>query len=175
MRNELKNIERVESYILENMSLTKKAEFEQELNQNTALREQVDQQKLIIQAIRRKGLRKEINKANGNNANLWKGLGGSLLLIIGLLGAFLYFNPGPSKLNIPEIPNSIIDTTQIDSSISEEIDQTFHGLKTFTAPIIQKFVFSTDTGATIEGKDGTLIIVPNNAFIDKNGKTIFHW
>ena len=175
MRNELNNIERVESYILGNMGLSERIEFEKELNENIELRKQVEQQKLIIQVIKRNGLKKEINNIKNKNSNLWKGLGGSLLLIISVLGTFLYFTPNQTEINIPEIRiNTLdtIDTIQKDSSISEKNIQTFHGLKTFTPPIIQRFTFMADTGITIEGNEGTLIIVPNNAFIDKNENPI---
>lgn len=46
------------------------------------------------------------------------------------------------------------------------------GLKTWVAPEKQKSMVDPKKGATIEGKDGTLIIVPSDAFVDKEGKLI---
>ncbi len=42
-------------------------------------------------------------------------------------------------------------------------------LKTWVKPDIQKYTIDPSKGATIEGKDGTLVIVPSDAFVDNNG------
>jgi TonB family protein len=57
-------------------------------------------------------------------------------------------------------------------SYSYEEDSHCDGLKTWADPDSQMFDIVAEKGATIEGKDGTLIIVPENAFLDENGKTI---
>lgn len=46
------------------------------------------------------------------------------------------------------------------------------GLKTWITPLKQYFDIDPKTGKTIECKDGTLIIVPENAFVDDAGKII---
>lgn len=45
-------------------------------------------------------------------------------------------------------------------------------LKTWLNPEVQTFSINPLQGATLEGKDGSLIIVPKNAFVDKNGQLI---
>ncbi|MCT4582272.1 MAG: carboxypeptidase regulatory-like domain-containing protein [Flavobacteriales bacterium] len=42
------------------------------------------------------------------------------------------------------------------------------GVKTFVEPTIQHFVVDPQKGETIEGQQGTLIIIPPNAFVDSN-------
>jgi hypothetical protein len=46
------------------------------------------------------------------------------------------------------------------------------GLKTWVKPDIQTHTIDPSKGATIEGKEGSLVIVPSDAFVDKNGTII---
>lgn len=49
---------------------------------------------------------------------------------------------------------------------------TLGGHTLWTEPDIQTFQFRSNEGATIEGKDGMLVIVPSDAFVDENGKPL---
>lgn len=57
---------------------------------------------------------------------------------------------------------------EINSTRNADVD----GLKTWIAPLKQYFDIDPKTGKTIECKEGTLIIVPENAFLDNAGKII---
>jgi TonB family protein len=46
------------------------------------------------------------------------------------------------------------------------------GLKTWVKPDIQTHTIDHSKGATIEGKEGSLVIVPSDAFVDKNGSIV---
>lgn len=46
------------------------------------------------------------------------------------------------------------------------------GHELWSEPDVQTFRFDCENGATIEGKDGMLVIVPSNAFVDAAGKVI---
>ncbi len=46
------------------------------------------------------------------------------------------------------------------------------GLHTFVEPDIQRFSFRAEKGKTIEGKDGTVVFVPTNAFLDSSGNVV---
>ena len=48
----------------------------------------------------------------------------------------------------------------------------FNGLKTWISPTEQEFMIDPKKGATIEGEQGVLVIVPSNAFLDKNNKLV---
>lgn len=48
----------------------------------------------------------------------------------------------------------------------------FNGLQTWLEPDVQRFSVNTKTGAALEGKDGTLIVVPKHAFVDNAGNII---
>lgn len=48
----------------------------------------------------------------------------------------------------------------------------FYGLKTWVQPDVQSYNVNPKEGATIEGKEGTLIIIPSNAFINDNNEIV---
>lgn len=66
-----------------------------------------------------------------------------------------------------------------DSTRNPKVDKTSNrkesfigGLKTWATPVVQHFEVSPEQGTTFEGKDGSLIIVPKDAFIDEKGNII---
>ncbi|MFM7022580.1 MAG: hypothetical protein ACKOXB_06340 [Flavobacteriales bacterium] len=65
-------------------------------------------------------------------------------------------------------------THQKDNSASskENVFYDFHGLKTWVQPDVQKFIINPAKGASIEGRYGTMIIVPTDAFTDEQGAII---
>ncbi|MFT6746752.1 MAG: hypothetical protein ACJAZ2_001096 [Glaciecola sp.] len=48
----------------------------------------------------------------------------------------------------------------------------FNGLKMWVQPDVQTYKIDPSIGGLIDAKDGTVIVVPENAFIDDNGATI---
>lgn len=48
----------------------------------------------------------------------------------------------------------------------------FHGLQTWIEPDVQRFSVDTKIGAALEGLNGTLIVVPKDAFVDRAGNLI---
>jgi hypothetical protein len=98
MRQELNNIEKIDLYITNQLNKEELAEFEAELNQNPELTTKVDEHQLLIQAIKRQQLKKEILAvANGGSFwNFWTKLGLTIglasLIIIGIIQL-------PSKAN----------------------------------------------------------------------------
>lgn len=212
MRKELSNIEKIDLYLTNQLEQTQKAEFEEALKQNTALEEQVTEHQLVLQAIKRSQLKKEILAiANGTRFwNFWTklGLGFSFIGIL-ILAITLLPNEKPnnivkeSKSVIEKTnPNQVISTPDItsdsinqqdssstafpksnftkvlqknkrhNSHTSYKEDTECGGLKTFVVPNKQLFKVQASTGKTIEGEQGTLIIIPPNAFIDKKGNNI---
>ena len=211
MRKELSNIEKIDLYLTNQLEQTQKTEFEEALKQNPGLEKQVAEHQLVLQAIKRSQLKKEILAvANGTSFwNFWTklGLGFSFIGIL-ILGIALLPNEKPSnivkesKSGIEKTnPNQVISTPDItsdsitpqDSSSlafptasstttlqkNKEHDLNLYkedtecgGLKTFVAPKKQLFKVQASTGKTIEGEQGTLIIIPPNAFIDKKGNNI---
>ena len=57
MRAELEQVQEIERYLLDEMSAPERAEFESKLSENTRLKEEVEAQKTVMQAIKRVGLK----------------------------------------------------------------------------------------------------------------------
>ena len=117
MRNELKNIENIERYLMNEMSADGKNAFENELAANEKLREQVKVQDLLQKAVARKALRAEIKgiKVKGfwSGNGKWWVIGGVGLLI--LTASLIFFSENNDKhFNISE---------KIESQFQIKIDQ----------------------------------------------------
>ncbi|NEN23525.1 TonB family protein [Cryomorpha ignava] len=187
MRLALNNIERVEIYLNNELNAQDRKEFENELTTNGELAETLAEVRLLRKAINRKELRSKIDiirRKGGMNSTL----------IIGLIGLAVILttwalwpnqsleesnNTSATKTEVStEISTSGENILGVDSFSQELMDQNGNkiselgGKKLYVTPDIQKFSFKSDDGATIVGKDGMLIIVPKNAFIDETGKEL---
>jgi len=60
MRKELSNIEKIDLYLTNQLEQTQKTEFEEALKQSPGLEKQVAEHQLVLQAIKRSQLKKEI-------------------------------------------------------------------------------------------------------------------
>lgn len=198
MRDLLKTIETVDNYLNDKLTAEEKAEFVKDLENSTELQQLVKTQKELIQVVKRRALKEEIKSMKKTNNGFWKSskwlLGGAFLLIVASL--FLVFSNRTSltknEQEITKEVDSISNTKSlvIDSVLSpkkdsvaavmqvptlklaKETDIYFNGLSTWVKPEIQTYRINPSAGATIEGDEGTLVIVPSNAFVDMNNKII---
>ncbi len=169
MRPSLNNIERIDNYLNGNLSESEKIAFEKEVKENSELQQQMQIQQDLIKTANRIGIKKEIKKiSKGGGSHLGKWLFGGILIAAITTGSFFYFNRSAEIKNTP-VPQKI-EELKIESA--QNNDSTFNGLHTWVNPTVQSFAVDPKKGATIEGKEGTLIIVPANAFVDENNKTI---
>lgn len=172
MRTQLENIERTEQYLNNEMTATERLSFEAEMSTDASLRDTTAQVRALRSAVIRKELRSKIeSQANGGN-NWGKGIGLGILLLLLLGGmAWYFFSPTESSVEvIEEAPLSATDS--IEQAQWAEGKFELGGHKLWAKPDIQRFGFASSEGATIEGKDGILVIVPSNAFVDSNGKVV---
>jgi hypothetical protein len=74
----------------------------------------------------------------------------------------------------PVVAKNKSENFVVNNAVSEKTNDCydFNGLKTWVKPDVQSFSVLPSKGATIEGKEGTLIIVPSNAFVDENNQVI---
>ena len=178
MRDSLNIYEQIDNYLSNNMSADELSAFKNQLTKNPELQQMVENQKLMIQAQQRKILRSEIVAiANGGGFSYGNVLGGIVVAVA--LTAAVWFGTRP------EVVNKIVNTTELaiePDTISDEAVSTSHveklsyaedtecgGHKTWVAPDSQIFPINPSKGATIEGKQGMLIIVPKDAFINDKG------
>ncbi len=70
-----------------------------------------------------------------------------------------------------KLPHFIIPATKTEpEKVSDCFD--FNGLKTWVEPDVQTYNIDPAKGAIVEGKEGTLIIIPKNAFINDNNEIV---
>ncbi len=93
MRNELKIMDEIESYLSNELSATERISFENRMLEDTDLAEKVNQQKALTQAIKRAALRGQINAVaagGGGGFNFTQIVFGSLG-IVGIVTSVIYF------------------------------------------------------------------------------------
>ena len=188
MRDSLNIYEQIDNYLSNNMSADELATFKNQLTKNPELQQMVENQKLMIQAQQRKILRSEIVAiANGGGFPYGNVLGGIVVAVA--LTAAIWFGTRPEVVNeivnTPELAIEIVNTPELvieADTMSDEAVSTSNveklsyaedtecgGHKTWVAPDSQIFPINPGKGATIEGKEGMLIIIPKDAFIDDKG------
>ncbi|MDX2361350.1 MAG: energy transducer TonB [Crocinitomicaceae bacterium] len=200
MRPELTQFEQVEAYVNGTLSNTEKAAFEAQMQSSTELQEMVQFQELAKQAALRSAIRAEIAAVTApSGGGFFKGwmIGAIIAIVIGALGASYYFSGEnlPSEEAIAEVTEPTQSTTEEPTPVLEdtpcEVEEeglnipysriqsannvTFEesaDLNTWVPLKTQIYNFSAGNGSTIEGEDGTLIIVPSNAFLDQEGRTV---
>jgi hypothetical protein len=181
MRAPLEKIELVDKYLTGKLTAAEQLNFIKTLETDVELQQLMNLQKDIIKAVQRKALKAEI-KITIRKVDLWKKIwkwviGGSIVMAAGVAG-LLVLDQEPETIphknsNVPTISTqtkkemAILDST---AQTDERID--FNGLKTWVDPDVQTFKVNPSKGATIEGKEGTLIIVPPDAFVDEQNKVV---
>ncbi len=183
MRAPLDKIALVEKYLTGKLTVAEQLNFIKALETDVELQQLVNIQKDIIKAVQRKALRAEI-KTTIKKVNFWNHawkwiIGGSVLIAL-IVAGLMIVNHTTQNQSKP-----VMEATQKETAvkikeqhsppdstgmIDERID--FKGLKMWINPDVQTFVINTAKGSTIEGKEGTLIIVPSNAFIDENNQIV---
>lgn len=205
MRTSLQNIELVEKYLSGELNAQEKFDFDNSLQNDTDLKQQLALQKDIMRTVQRMGMKKEIQKVARLNklVKLSKWLAGGLIATAIIIASILLFSKEEKKNNAPQqektetlenknvdaqtTPNSVIAkaiTTPknvlplfIEPTVKGEVAKVsdcfnFNGLKTWVQPDVQTYNVNPKEGATIEGKEGTLIIIPSNAFINDNNEIV---
>ena len=181
MRAPLDRIELVEKYLTGKLTAAEQVNFIKGMEMDVELQQLTDLQKDIIKTVQRKALKAEI-KTTIKKINFWKQLWKWVIgagILVGVVTALLTLNSEP-HITIRKISSVTSDSTievkkeitDPDSSkhADERID--FNGLKTWIQPDVQTYKLNPAKGATIEGKEGTLIIVPSNAFVDEQNKVV---
>lgn len=144
MRNELENIQLIEKYLLGELSNKETVEFEKELMINNELRKSVEKQQLIMKASERKGIKNNIIKGRQRykRTRLLKSLGLGVLVIGILITVYSLFFNHTANKKLK------IDLPE------------------------QVFTIQNEKDTVIETENGLIIVIPANAFINKEGRTI---
>jgi len=186
MRNELENIQRAEQYLNNELSESQRQQFEKEQIENSELKSLTENVRDLQTAVFRSELRSKIEQ-NGGGGNGWRNtlFVGTFLMMMGAIALLYMEKPHEeNKLTQLEVSNPVAqdidNTSQVAQDSTTSIIITETPLKTMSIgehdlwvqPDIQTFLFDSKIGATIEGEDGMLIIVPSGAFVDSKGNPI---
>ena len=117
MRNDLDILERIDQYLAGNMSVADQVTFEGMMESDPGLRSLVDQQEVLIQAINRKALSKQIGQiavagaAGGSGFNGWQWGVGIVTGICIVIGSYFMFKSDDTVAPIQETEQVIASTT----------------------------------------------------------------
>ncbi|MBI1288774.1 MAG: hypothetical protein GC178_14495 [Flavobacteriales bacterium] len=162
MRNELNNIERIEKYLMGDMSATEKTAFENEMNSNAELKEQVELQRDLMEGITRKSLVQDAQKAHkkyklGKGGLNW-GLGGFAVLVVAAAAWFL-----APKFSSETSENLRYPTNEIGTEQFADADK-----------FLPSQLFEVDGGkdTVIQTEGGITMTILANTFLDEDGHPV---
>ncbi|HEY0029440.1 MAG TPA: hypothetical protein VGC65_01685 [Bacteroidia bacterium] len=164
MRRELELMKTIENYLKGNLSAADKITFENKIKANPELQKEVELQKQLLEGIERAGLKqsaKQSLKKHRFNKNLrnW-GLTGLAVAILTVSAIVLYNSviKKNAKENAPqELPE-----------LNEQGDKLWSDADKFLE--LQNFELDAEKDTVIETKDGIVIAIPANSFLDASGK-----
>jgi hypothetical protein len=164
MRNELELIEKIERYLKDQLSAAEKLAFEEQMAKDPALQEEVTLQQEIMTGVERVALRKKVQKASirfklGRNIIKWGLIG---LGIIVLMFAALYFGK-VSHHPLSYAGTSLPEYNEAGGKGWADAD------KNLAAQI---FTLDVSGDTVIETREGMVLSVPANGFLDDNGQTV---
>lgn len=198
MRADLQTLERIEAYLNGFMTSPEKEQFETELNNSSDLQTILDHQQLIQQAVARKAIMTQIKQfapATVSSISFWTKFKWPIILssivLMALVGYSIMKNTESPKVNnqgktknnqqtsnaskfgnLPQDTPCIDEESKTKSPSNNGINSDLDNLKTWIKPDRQFFHINPNISNTLECKNGTLIIVPKNAFKNKEGKLI---
>jgi hypothetical protein len=172
MRSELENIERIEKYLRNELSIEDMQAFDEQLKTDSTLQSQVEIQKNTVEAIQRLSVKQSIQKAFSTykmRRNFFRfGLGSlfALAIVSAALWASDSFeteNSSAAKMEGTSIPQSENDAL---------LESDFVVSYAFMAEV-QSFEIDPTIKTSLKiGKEGTVLHIPKSAFVDQEGKAI---
>jgi hypothetical protein len=128
MRNELKIMDEIESYLSNKLSATERSSFENRILEDADLAQKVNQQKSLTQAIKRAALRSQINTvaAGGGGGFSFSQIFLGSVGLVGIIGTVVYFvlqNKQEESVLEPSIEKTIEPTAVV--QLSKNNDRNF--------------------------------------------------
>ncbi len=125
MRNELKIMDEIESYLSNELSETERSSFENRMLDDADLAEKVNHQKALTQAIKRAALRSQINTvaAGGGGGFSFTQIFLGSIGVVGIIGAVIYFvnqNKQEEIVSTSTIEKNVEPTTVVQLSKNNE-------------------------------------------------------
>lgn len=173
MRNELNDIEKIERYLRNEMSVEEKVSFEKEMEQNPALKKSMEEQKELLKGIERMKMKKNISSAKFKY-KFWKGaINIGIPVIVTVLLTTLILNFTNKKTADDDMRQS---DSQSDSHTYElpQTNENGDSLWADADKYIPYQIYSIDANkdTVITGNDGMVVAIPANCFVDENGNAV---
>lgn len=200
MRPELTQIERIDNYLNGTMSGSELQLFKQELATNPELQEMVETQELMHTAVARKAMLLQVQSfapplRPGGSGILsqfkWPIILSSIVVGALITWASLHHSEREQKLEAKkheslhkkeassEAQNStdLLPTLQSEDVASNthlvpNSKKSFGGLTTWISPEVQQITIDPNKENLVACKNGSVILVPEKAFVDNAGKTV---
>jgi hypothetical protein len=153
MRNELEQIERIVTYLSGQFNAEENQAFEKEMAENSALNTEVNIQRELMEGIKRKALKTEIQSAKSTyrKYKTLKTIAITVVILVAIAGALWAFSgPNQGEKNIPG-----------ETHHSEESAQVFN--EELALPL-QTFEISTKSDTILETQNGVIFAIPHGAF-----------
>lgn len=173
MRNELNDIEKIERYLRNEMSVEEKVSFEKEMEQNPALKKSMEEQKELLKGMERMKMKKNISSAKFKY-KFWKGaINIGIPVIVTVLLTTLILNFTNKKTADDDMRQS---DSQSDSHTYElpQTNENGDSLWADADKYIPYQIYSIDANkdTVITGNDGMVVAIPANCFVDENGNAV---
>lgn len=166
MRNELENIERIEKYLRNELGAEDKIAFEEQLKTDQSLQSQLKSQKEAVEGIERLGAKDSIQTAYKGyklrKTGLNLGLGGLLILVV---------TAGIVWASTPSSTEKTAASKKIEKG-PQQAPEEFKVPETFMADIESYVVDPTEATALKIGSEGTVLHIPESAFVDDKGAAV---
>lgn len=167
MRNELNNIEKIERYLRNAMSVDERATFEKELSTNKDLQNEVKLQQDVLKTLNNIALKAKAKKAYkkysiGKNTFKWGGIAAGTIILFA--ASYLTFKAiSGNKTNTAEVTYELPELNENGEKIWADADKYLP---------YQKFTINAQQDTVLETEDGIVMAVPANCFLDENGKPV---
>ena len=171
MRPELEQMAKVEQYLNNQMGATDRAQFEQEIASNPALKAMVADQRAILKGVDRIALRQDVTMAarsyHGRRNSIRRGIGG--VVVAGLI-ALLLLQWHPHETGTKQANAALQYNGTALPALNEAGKPEWATADSMIAA--QQFTIHADRDTIIETQSGMVCSVPANAFINANGKAV---
>lgn len=169
MRTELNNIEKIERYLMNEMSAEERNAFEQAMKKDPELQKKVEQQEQIMEGTKRIGLKKNISKGYKsyrfkNNFLKW-----GIIAAIPLATAVAFYSLNKNSSSATP-PVSGYDSKYGLPELNENGDTLWADADKYLP--FQFYSINNEKDTVIETDDGIIFSIAANSFLDENGKPV---
>jgi len=180
MRKNLHNLERIEKFLNGELSNSERIIFENNLESDPGLADQLEAMKIVQTAARRFALRQKVESiGNGGSSSTLKGIITSIIILVAIAAGIFFGIHGENELVSNEETQIIETLLEENHAFPEEVTEqsealsiTKAELKTWVEPEVQRFSFMAEDGKLIEGKNGVVIVIPKDGLIYESGEIV---